>query len=124
LKLVPIRESLPTEIGVVLGKEVIMRFLVLSTPRATIPPELLPALVDRAEQWQERYSDHFPVGIGLFPGGGGFGILDAPDEATLHKIIAEMPFSPFSNIEVRAFVDSAIGWSNIRESLSAAMANA
>lgn len=107
-----------------LEKEAIMRFLVVSTPRVPIPPDQLPGMIDRAEQWQERYADHLPHGIGIFPGGGGFGILDAPDEATVHRILTEMPFSPFSTLEVRVFVDSSTGWSTIRESLAAAIAHA
>jgi muconolactone delta-isomerase len=44
------------------------------------------------------------MAFGTFPCGGGFGIIDASDEAELNQLILEMPFSWFSDVEVRPFV--------------------
>ena len=38
-------------------------------------------------------------------GGGGFGVFNVPDEATLNQIFIEYPFSPFSTIEFRPVLD-------------------
>ena len=97
-----------------------MRFLVTATPKFPAPPDQIIALIDRAEQWQERYSDRLEV-FGLFPGGGGFAIADVPDEATLHRMMVEMPFTPFTHVDVRAFVDGETGWRQAREAIGAMM---
>jgi muconolactone delta-isomerase len=100
-----------------------MRFLVVATPKFPAPPEIVPTLIDRAEQWQKRYDDKFAV-FGLFPGGGGFAVADVSDEAELHRMIVEMPFSPFSEHEIRPVVDGATGWRQAREAFAAMMASA
>ena len=99
-----------------------MRFLVVATPRTTPPPDMIASMIDRSEEWEHRYADRFEA-FGLFPGGGGFAIADVSDEAELHRMIVEMPFSPFSNHEIKAIVDSATGWRQAREAF-AAMASA
>ena len=100
-----------------------MRFLVVATPKFLAPPEMIPALIDKAQEWQERYEDKFEV-FGLFPGGGGFAVADVSDEAELHRMIVEMPFSPFSDHSIRPVVDGATGWRQAREAFAAMMASA
>lgn len=93
-----------------------MRFLTVSTPRGGLPPEQLPAMFDGAMAWEDRHRDHIEI-LGMFPGGGGFAIFDVPDEQTLYRMVAEMPFTPFSDILVRPFVDSQIGWGQAKEAV-------
>jgi hypothetical protein len=100
----------------------VMKFLVVATPKFLAPPEMIPALIDGAEGWQQRYEDKFEA-FGLFPGGGGFAIANVSDEAELHRMIVEMPFSPFSDHEIRPIVDPATGWRQAREALAAMMAS-
>ena len=100
-----------------------MRFLVTATPRTTVPPDMLVGMLDRAEDWQQRYNDRFES-FGLFPGGGGFGVVDVRDEAELHRMMAEMPFAAFSDVQVRTFVDGATGWRQAKEAVAAMMASA
>jgi hypothetical protein len=100
-----------------------MRFLVVATPKMPAPSEMVPMLIDGAEQWQQRYDDKLEA-FGLFPGGGGFGIADVSDEAELHRMIIENPFSPFSEYTIRAIVDPATGWKQAREAFAAMAASA
>jgi hypothetical protein len=100
-----------------------MRFLVVATPKTTPPPEMIPSMIDRSEEWQQRYTDKFET-FGLFPGGGGFAVADVSDEAELHRMIIEMPFSPFSDHQIMAIVDPATGWRQSREAFAAMMASA
>jgi hypothetical protein len=100
-----------------------MKFLVVATPKFPAPPEIVPALIDAAEAWQQRYDDKFEA-FGLFPGGGGFGIADVADEAELHRIILENPFTPFSDYAIRVVVDAPTGWKQAREAFAAMMASA
>jgi muconolactone delta-isomerase len=102
-----------------------MRFLVVATPKTTPPPDMIPMMIDRSEEWQQRYTDAGKFeAFGLFPGGGGFAIADVADEAELHRMILEMPFSPFSDHQVTAIVDPATGWRQSREAIAAMMAAA
>lgn len=94
-----------------------MRFIVISTPKLPPPPDAVAAMIDAAERWQERYQSRFES-FGLFPGGGGYGIVNADDEAELHRIMAQMPFGPFSSWEVRVVVDGATGWAQMREAIA------
>ena len=100
-----------------------MRFLVVATPKTAVPPDMVPMMIDRSEEWQQRYQGKLES-FGLFPGGGGFGIVDVSDEAELHRIIVEMPFSPFSDHQIMAIVDGATGWRQSREAFAALMASA
>jgi muconolactone delta-isomerase len=100
-----------------------MRFLVVATPKVPAPPDMIPAMIDGAEQWQQRYDDKLES-FGLFPAGGGFGIVDVSDEAELHRMILEMPFSPFSDHMIKPIVDPATGWRQGREALAAMAASA
>jgi muconolactone delta-isomerase len=52
-------------------------------------------------------------------GGGGFGIIDASDEAELNQLILEMPFSWFSDVEVRPFVQAAEGLQQFKQAVDA-----
>ncbi len=100
-----------------------MRFLVVATPKVPPPPDMIMSLIDRGEAWQQRYEDKLEA-FGIFPGGGGFGIVDVKDEAELHRMMAEMPFAPFSDTQVRTFVDGATGWRQAREAVAASLAQA
>ncbi len=98
-----------------------MKFLVVATPKVPAPPDMVPTMIDRSEEWDQRYNEKFEAS-GLFPGGGGFVIADV-DETELHRMIIEHPFAPFSEIVVRPIVDSATGWRQGREAFAAMMAS-
>ncbi len=97
-----------------------MRALVIGKPRFQIPPESAPSLVQGAIDWYERYRDSFEV-FGTFPGGGGFGVVDVPDEETLNQMIVEMPFAQFSEITVEPFVEGDKGFRQFQEAMQAMM---
>jgi hypothetical protein len=95
-----------------------MRALVIGTPKFQIPPDQLPGIVDTAIAWHERYEDKFQA-FGSFPGGGGFGVIEAKDEAELNQIIIEMPFSWFSDVQVKPFVDGVKGLQQLKQAVDA-----
>ena len=100
-----------------------MQFLVTMRPRTPAPPEMLIGMLDRAEAWHERYEAAFEA-FGIFPGGGGFGVVNVRDEAELHRMLAEMPFTAFSDVELRPYVEGATGWRQTREAVAGMLASA
>ena len=95
-----------------------MRVLVVAKPRATVPPEQIPGLIEGALQWYERYQDRFEV-FGSFPGGGGFAALDVPDEEALHQMVLEMPFARFSDVDVTPYVPGDVGLRTAQQAFAA-----
>jgi hypothetical protein len=95
-----------------------MRVLVVGTPKFQIPPDQLPSIVEGAIAWHERYEDKFEA-FGLFPGGGGFGVINVADEVELNQLILEMPFSWFSDVQIRAAVEPAVGWQQLQQAVQA-----
>jgi hypothetical protein len=95
-----------------------MRALVIGTPKFPIPPEQLPGMIEGALAWHERYQDHFDA-FGSFLGGGGFAVVNVPDEQTLNQIVIELPFSWVSDVTVRPFVEGVAGLRQLQEALAA-----
>jgi hypothetical protein len=94
-----------------------MRFLVVSQPgSAPVPPEILPGLLDAEREWRDRYNDRIES-YGWFAGPGGFGIVDAGDEATLSRMVREHPFTPFAELQIRPIVDADVAAGHVREVL-------
>ena len=95
-----------------------MQVLVVATPKHAIPPSELPGMVEGATDWYERHRDRIQA-FGLFPGGGGFGIVDVNDAARLNQMMLEMRFAPFSHHDIRPFVPGEQGLAQMREALAA-----
>ncbi len=91
-----------------------MRFLVLAEPKYQAPPERIPGMIDGALEWNRRHEEHLEQ-FGLFPGGGGFAVVNVPDEATLHRMVVGHPFAFFSEIKTIPFVDGETGWRQLHE---------
>lgn len=95
-----------------------MRVLVVGTPKFQIPPDQLPGIVEGAIAWHERYLEKFES-FGIFPGGGGFGVVNVADEVELNQLIMEMPFSWFSHVDIRPAVEAEVGWQQLRQAVHA-----
>ncbi len=100
-----------------------MRFLVIDRgPRFLVPPEQLPALLQAFADWRERYRSTTEVFEFFADGSGGFGIYNAPDEATLLQGLLDFPFRPFDDIEVRPILDGDKGLAQFQAFIQARMA--
>ena len=95
-----------------------MRVLVVGTPKFPVPPDQLPAMADAALAWYQRYQDRMEV-FGNFPGGGGFGVVNVDDAETLNQMMLEMPFTPFSEVEVRPVVPGETAFHQLRDAAAA-----
>lgn len=100
-----------------------MRFLITMTPRAAPPPDMIVGMIEQAQAWHERHADRFES-FGVFPGGGGFGVIEVQDEAELHRIVGENPFAFLSEVTTRAAVRPEVGFEQAKAIFSARMAHA
>jgi uncharacterized protein DUF3303 len=81
-----------------------MRFAIIYRPSNPAPPEQIPDLVQAMGDWMQRHGDRFEA-TEFFVAGGGFGIVDTDDAETVQRLIAENPFTPFAEIEIRPLID-------------------
>jgi hypothetical protein len=95
-----------------------MRVLVVATPRGEVPLERLTAMLGGAIDWHDRYRDSFEA-FGTFVGGGGFAVVNAADEGALNQMMLEMPFTPYSTVEIRPCVAGTAGLQQAKEAFSA-----
>src|SRR5919107_689466 len=72
-----------------------MRAFVLVEPKFFTPPEILPTLLEGFVAWREANREHMESFEFFAGGGGGFGIFNGPDEATLNGMMVQYPFFPY-----------------------------
>src|SRR5215212_11093965 len=78
-----------------------MRAFVMVEPKFFTLPEIFPTLLEGFVAWREANREHMESFEFFAGGGGGFGIFNGPDEATLNGIMVQYPFFPYSQITVR-----------------------
>ena len=98
-----------------------MRVFVLVEPKFFTPPEVLPALLEGFAAWRDAHREHMESFEFFAGGGGGFGIFNGPDEATLHRIMVQYPFTPYSEITIRPILDGDTALGQMREIMSEMM---
>ena len=92
-----------------------MRAFVLVEPKFFTPPEMFPTLLDAFAAWRDAHREHMETFEFFAGGGGGFGILNVPDEATLNRIMVKYPFFAYSLITVRPILDGDTALGQWRE---------
>jgi muconolactone delta-isomerase len=102
----------------------VMRVFVLVEPKFFARPEVFPDLMEGFATWRDAHRERMEAFEFFAGGGGGFGIFNVPDEATLNRIMVEYPLTPYSEVTVRPILDgdTALGqWQEImREMMDAA----
>jgi hypothetical protein len=98
-----------------------MRVFVLVEPKFFAPPEVFPALMEGFAAWRDAHREHMEAFEFFAGGGGGFGIFNGPDEATLNRIMVQYPLTPYSEITVRPILDGDTALGQWREILSEMM---
>jgi hypothetical protein len=96
-----------------------MRIFVMSQPRFPVPPEQLPALMQGFVAWREKYRSVMEAFEFFAGGGGGFGVLNIPDEATLNQIMLEYPFGFFDQLDIRPVLDGDKGLAQFQAAMQA-----
>jgi hypothetical protein len=93
----------------------LMRAFVLVEPKFFVPPEMFPTLLDAFAAWRDAHREHTETFEFFAGGGGGFGILNVPDEATLNRIMVGFPFTPYSELTARPILDGDTALGQWRE---------
>ena len=101
-----------------------MRAMVLIRPQSPPPLDLLPTLFDGFAAWRARHRDSMESFEFFAGGGGGFGVVNVADEATLNQIMVEYPLLPFSEVEVHPLVDGDTALDQWRQTLQQMMGDA
>jgi hypothetical protein len=66
--------------------------------------ELAPMLFGALGQWVETYAARFTT-LEFFADGGGLALGDFDDTAELQRILAENPFTPYSDVQIRPVLE-------------------
>jgi hypothetical protein len=99
----------------------LMRAFVMVEPKFFTPPEVFPTLLEGFAAWRDANREHMESFEFFAGGGGGFGIFNGPDEATLNRIMFQYPFFPYSQITVRPILDGDAALGQWREIMSEMM---
>jgi hypothetical protein len=95
-----------------------MRFAIIYRPGASAPPpEQQSAIVEGMGEFMQRHGDKLES-ADFFVGGGGIGIIDTDDPALVQRLIAENPFTPYAEIEIRPLIDPATALGILQEAYS------
>lgn len=83
-----------------------MRTLIIVEPGPVpIPPEAILQIMEAALEWRERWRAKMES-FEFFAGrGGGWGVFNTADEIELSQAMMEMPFAPFSVVQVHPTLD-------------------
>ena len=98
-----------------------MRAFVMVEPKFFTPPEMFPTLLEGFAAWRDANREHMETFEFFAGGGGGFGILNVPDEATLNRIMVGFPFFPYSELTARPILDGDTALGQWREIMSEMM---
>lgn len=84
-----------------------MRFLITVNPKHPVPPEVAVVLSDAMLGWigRLRESGKSEALWGFAGMAGGMGIYNVDSAEELNGVVAEIPFGPFSDVQVTALVD-------------------
>src|SRR3712207_3382370 len=98
-----------------------LRVFVLVEPKFFVPPETFPTLLDGFAAWRDAHRESMEAFEFFVGGGGGFGVFNVADEATLNRIMVQYPFTPFSEITTRPILDRDTALGQWREIMSGMM---
>jgi hypothetical protein len=91
--------------GDVWTRRVVMRVLVISRPKFPPPQEMMAPLLEAFAAWRERHRPIMESFEFFISGGGGCGVINAPDDEALAQLMMEYPFAPFSDVELHPIMD-------------------
>jgi hypothetical protein len=95
-----------------------MRFAIIYRPGTSAPPpEQIPNMAQATGEWMQRHGSELES-VEFFVAGGGIGIIDTDEIEQVQRLIAENPFTPYSEIEIRPLIDPAAAIGILQEAYS------
>jgi len=94
-----------------------MKFAIIYRPKHPPPPDAMPELLSAMGEWMQTNGSKAEA-LHFFVGGGGFGIFETDDAAELSAMISSHPFTPYSDVEIKATLDPATAMTVLQESFS------
>jgi hypothetical protein len=91
-----------------------MKVLITVNAKHPVPPEMMPGLIQGFIDWRARYRSQMESFYFWAGGGGGGGIINAADEASLHRMMLEFPFAFFSDINAQPIVEGDVALQNFQ----------
>lgn len=91
-----------------------MKLMVTYRPKTAPPPAEMPGMFMRLAAWVEKYGPQMET-LYFFAGGGGFGVIDLDDAAQMQRMMAEHPFTPYADVEIRAVVPADQALATLQE---------
>jgi hypothetical protein len=80
--------------------------------------EVAPMLMGALGQWVETYAARFST-FEFFVDGGGLVLADFDDSAELQRIVAENPFTPYSDVQIRPVVEPSVAMATYTQTMAA-----
>lgn len=81
-----------------------MRFAVIYRPKHPVPTDQMPEILKGMGDWMQRHGGRIE-GTQFFVGGGGFGLVDSDDPAELTRMLADNPFTQYSDVEITPVIE-------------------
>ena len=94
-----------------------MRFAVIYRPEHPAPAELLPELLKAMGAWMQNNARRVED-VQFFIDGGGLGTIETEDPAEISRILAEHPFTQYSDVEVKPLIDPSTAMAVLVEAYS------
>ncbi|HEX6228472.1 MAG TPA: DUF3303 family protein [Solirubrobacterales bacterium] len=91
-----------------------MRFAIIYRPKFQVPQDKLPELLKGTGEWLQSHGDRVE-GVQFFLGGGGFGTIETDDVGELMRLLADHPFTQYSDVEIKPIVDPQAAMSVLQE---------
>jgi hypothetical protein len=95
-----------------------MRALIVSRSKFPVPQADFPGIMQAFAGWRDRYRPVMEKFEFFVSGGGGCGIVNVPDDATLAQMMMEYPWGPYSENEVHLLIDGDTALGMWQEMLS------
>jgi hypothetical protein len=100
------------------GEGDVMRVAIIYRPKGAAPMEMVPMLMGALGQWVETYAQRFST-FEFFVDGGGLVLADFDDSAELQRIVAENPFTPYSDVQIRPVIEPTAAMATYTQTFAA-----
>jgi hypothetical protein len=80
-----------------------MKFAVIYRPKHPAPGDQVPELLKEMGAWMQNHGQRIE-GLQFFVAGGGFGTIETDDPGEIQRLIADHPFTPYSDVEVKLLI--------------------